>query len=256
MNNIDYLTRDQIKRIIGEYADNAAAIAKLEQIESLTVVVRKDQYSYPFGFDVRWKDGIERLIPPTDSGMILFADSSRGVTIPQHWLESINPDYWDTVTPWAREAISAGPENDDYWHAWEQVMESQHVKDVHGNEWTLYMDGDLWLVCHELMTRDECEGHGFDYVYNSDDIETLLEECSLDPDMYDVDSMKKDHINGNFDIENMTERNGWKIFETVNPYLHSEIIMASIRNGQISQAKEQAKTYALDYDYLYRIAKQ
>lgn len=77
---------------------------------------------------------------------ILFADSARGVYIPQHFAESINRDCLSDVTESDMATIAEGPDTEYYWDAWDSVLDSAVVTDVHGKRWTLYQDGDLWLL--------------------------------------------------------------------------------------------------------------
>lgn len=57
-----------------------------------------------------------------------------------------------------------------------------------------------------------------------------------DGDQYDVEAMKIDHSNGNFDPDSAED------------YLHENIVAASISNGQFEQAREQCRKYGLNYD--------
>lgn len=83
---------------------------------------------------------------PDDS--ILFADESRGIYIPQHFVESfdvfqndlLNVDRDDLNT------IANGPDDEYYWEAWQQILDNAIVRDHNGKEYTMYQDGDLWLI--------------------------------------------------------------------------------------------------------------
>lgn len=72
----------------------------------------------------------------------LFLDSNRGVYIPQHFAEMIDPADWRGIVADDIAALKAGPESDDYWHAWHIVLDNAETLD--GGK--LYQDGDLWLI--------------------------------------------------------------------------------------------------------------
>ena len=54
------------------------------------------------------------------------------------------------------------PENEWYWEAWHEVLDKAQYIDNQGNIYRLYQDGDLWLICYELMTNEEKINFGFD----------------------------------------------------------------------------------------------
>ena len=73
----------------------------------------------------------------------LLVNSANGVYIPQFFAESagggqINDDD--------REILLSGPENDDYWECWEDVLNYCELTDTDGQKFTLHHDSDLWAV--------------------------------------------------------------------------------------------------------------
>ena len=77
---------------------------------------------------------------------ILYADSARGIYIPQHFAESIKRDCLSGVSDSDMDILAAGPDHAEYWDAWCDVEQSAIVTDSEGREFYLYQDGDLWLV--------------------------------------------------------------------------------------------------------------
>ena len=75
-----------------------------------------------------------------------FADSARGLYIPQYFAESIDRDAITGVNMEDLDCLLGGPEQDSYWDVWADVLDNAVIKDTHGQEWTLHEDGDLWLV--------------------------------------------------------------------------------------------------------------
>jgi hypothetical protein len=58
---------------------------------------------------------------------------------------------------------------------------------------------------------------------------------SLDSDLYDTEAARIDERNGNFSLQD------------VEDYLCTNIVLASLTNGQKTQAREQCASYGLDY---------
>lgn len=80
---------------------------------------------------------------------ILYADSSRGVYIPQYFAKSINRECVSGLDndPDAMEDVLKGPDLcHQYWEAWEYILDNAIVTDLFGTRYTLYQDGDLWLM--------------------------------------------------------------------------------------------------------------
>lgn len=97
-----------------------------------------------------------------NTGIIHFLSDARGIYIPRDWMQSIDPDYWLPVSD-EDKLILSDPDHEYYWDTWHDIEQSQYTMDTNGNRWTLYQDGDLWLICPELMTLEECENFGFEY---------------------------------------------------------------------------------------------
>lgn len=77
---------------------------------------------------------------------ICYADSARGIYIPQYFAESIRRDLVQNVTQEDWNILESGPDHEHYWDAWNDVTSSAILTDDFGDTWTLYQDGDLWLV--------------------------------------------------------------------------------------------------------------
>jgi hypothetical protein len=87
---------------------------------------------------------------PEDS--FLFLDSHHGTYIPQLFIEQIRPECLSGVSDEDIAILKAGHDHEDYWEAWHSVLDHAIVTNVHGGiphknaRFTLYQDGDLWLV--------------------------------------------------------------------------------------------------------------
>lgn len=77
---------------------------------------------------------------------ICYADSARGIFIPQYFAESIRRDLVQNVTQEDWNILESGPDHESYWDAWDDITSSAILTDDFGDTWTLYQEGDLWLV--------------------------------------------------------------------------------------------------------------
>ena len=83
-----------------------------------------------------------------ENRVMLLADSHHGVYIPQFTVKDhLNHPAWDwsEVSQDDVQAVLAGPDNDWYWEAWENVMNSVKVRSQ-GTEYVIVYNEDLWLV--------------------------------------------------------------------------------------------------------------
>ena len=90
---------------------------------------------------------------------VLYADSNRGQYIPQFFAESIKSECVKEYTKYhdSLENLKLGPYTDDYYEAWEDVLDNVTVYDEEtGITYGLYQDGDLWLVpIEDMLVEDE-----------------------------------------------------------------------------------------------------
>jgi hypothetical protein len=78
--------------------------------------------------------------------MELYADGNRGIFIPQHFARSIKREFVTGVSDEDWAILDAGPDHDLYWSTWDDVLSDAVITDPAGVKWTLWQDGDLWLV--------------------------------------------------------------------------------------------------------------
>lgn len=80
--------------------------------------------------------------------LILYADGARGIYIPQFFAESIRRDRVSGVSEEDLNTLALGDteENEYYWDTWADVLDHAIVTDDAGVQYTLWQDGDLWLV--------------------------------------------------------------------------------------------------------------
>jgi len=73
-------------------------------------------------------------------------DGARGIYIPQSFARWCSPASWH-VGPNDVLILEAGPDHEDYWEAWDDVLRTAYYDDERGH-WTLEQDGDLFAVVY------------------------------------------------------------------------------------------------------------
>lgn len=119
----------------------------------------------------------------------LFLDSNRGIYIPQHFAELIDPQDWIGLDSEDLEILKSGPDSESYWDAWQSVLDLAETKDGQ----VLHQDGDLWLVakdkaiedlnayfsdCLEYETRHWDAGDAYSYLVEDVDLEDLKRQLN------------------------------------------------------------------------------
>ena len=89
-------------------------------------------------------------------GIILLIGGNQGIFIPQTYAERY-ADNWRLGNSDALDILKEGPEHIEYWESWECVLNEATLTDNNNNLWRLYQDGDLWMICTELMKDAEYE---------------------------------------------------------------------------------------------------
>jgi hypothetical protein len=97
----------------------------------------------------------------TPNVQLLLADW-RGVYIPQNFCQGFDLSQWQGIPDWAIDCCRKGPEEEDYWDAWTEILDSAVWTAPDGRVFTLHQDGDLWAVCYDTMSAEEREAFGFE----------------------------------------------------------------------------------------------
>lgn len=84
---------------------------------------------------------------------ILF-DANRGQYIPQNFAEEIDHSKFTGIESNDIETLLNGPEDEWYWEAWQNVLDNAEYTTDAGT-WTLYQDGDVFLLNDDAMRDDE-----------------------------------------------------------------------------------------------------
>jgi hypothetical protein len=84
--------------------------------------------------------------------MLLWLSDARGVYIPRDFANSfanravsvsgVSDEDWTT--------LESGPDAEWYWESWETVLNNATVIDDEGVKFSVYQDGDCWLIPHGM----------------------------------------------------------------------------------------------------------
>ncbi len=89
---------------------------------------------------------------------LLWLSDARGVYIPRDFVNSFAD--WANVKNVSDEdkaILEAGPDHEWYWEAWDGVCRDCVVEDNSGNRYTVYQDGDCWLIPEGMPWEDDAE---------------------------------------------------------------------------------------------------
>ena len=84
----------------------------------------------------------------------LLLSDCRGVKIPQDFYNNFDLEKWHIKKSYFLNNLN-NYLSENYWNAWEGVLNSAYYLDDNGNKFVLYQDGDLFGICYEIMTDSE-----------------------------------------------------------------------------------------------------
>ena len=84
----------------------------------------------------------------------LLLSDCRGVKIPQDFYNNFDLEKWHIKKSYFLNNLDK-VHSENYWSAWEEVLNNAYYLDDNGNKFVLYQDGDLFGICYEIMTDSE-----------------------------------------------------------------------------------------------------
>lgn len=87
--------------------------------------------------------------------MLLWLSDSRGIYIPRDFALSIDRVNVSGVSDEDWAILEAGPDHEYYWDTWADVEQNAVVTDEHGNKFTVYQNGDCWLIPEGMEYNEE-----------------------------------------------------------------------------------------------------
>ena len=101
--------------------------------------------------------------------MQLFLSDARGVYIPRDFAQSIKRECVTGISEKDYAILEAGPDYEWYWNVWDDVLNNAVVTDpTSGTVYTVYQDGDCWLIEQGAALNSEDCGLGEDKTGCSD----------------------------------------------------------------------------------------
>jgi len=89
--------------------------------------------------------------------MISTYPSSANVNMPLYFFKQLFSIFKLLITDEDIKILLEGPPHNEYWDAWLEVIDRVYLIDSEGNKWTLWQDGDLWVICDKLMHDEQYE---------------------------------------------------------------------------------------------------
>ena len=77
---------------------------------------------------------------------ILLVDGHHGIYVPQVFAKRFDRSVLEDISHIDHETLLSGPDADEYWDAWAEVLALTFIRDKQGNRYYLYQDSDLWAV--------------------------------------------------------------------------------------------------------------
>jgi hypothetical protein len=81
----------------------------------------------------------------------LLVDSHYGIYVAQCFVERYNSADWH-ISAENEAVLREGPDHEDYWEVWDEVLSSAYHCAEDGKRWTLMQDCDLFAI-----SGDFCE---------------------------------------------------------------------------------------------------
>jgi len=80
-----------------------------------------------------------------NSNVEFLLDGNRGIYLPQDFAQNFNLSDWNINDPELEETLLAGPEEENYWEAWDEVLDNAYMEDDAGMTWRLFQQQDLFM---------------------------------------------------------------------------------------------------------------
>ena len=86
----------------------------------------------------------------------VLVDGAAGIYVPQRFVTNFEATEWG-VSPEDAAVLSAGPDAENYWEVWDDVLATAKYTDKDGKTWSLSQDIDLFAVNQDSVEETEPE---------------------------------------------------------------------------------------------------
>lgn len=83
----------------------------------------------------------------------VLVDGVAGIYVPQRFVTNYDATEWG-IKPEDAEVLAAGPDAENYWEVWDDVLANAHYTDKDGKIWSLEQDSDLFAVNVDSVVGD------------------------------------------------------------------------------------------------------
>lgn len=84
----------------------------------------------------------------------LLLDAVRGIYIPHDFALLFHLPDWGFSVGGVDVPLLAGPANEEYWEAWEEVLIKARHTDLMGQKWELHQNNDLFSHCIQAGSEE------------------------------------------------------------------------------------------------------
>lgn len=77
---------------------------------------------------------------------ILIVDEIHGIYVPKAFSRTVGHNMVTGATIEQFSILESGPDHEEYWEVWDEVLNDVIITDRNGMQYTLYQDGSVWAV--------------------------------------------------------------------------------------------------------------
>lgn len=137
------IQQDNTKKVIVSTIHGEFEILSVSMSKDKPVKLNPEQ---PWAAEIKKRDilyEIWRKKMGQNETEICIVDGLWGVYVPERFVSQHEMSKWGVCDEDVA-AIKKGPEFENYWETWDDILTKAQYKDDFGNTWTLHQDGDLF----------------------------------------------------------------------------------------------------------------
>jgi len=90
-----------------------------------------------------------------ENNILILFDGASGIYIPKRFANEMDRGHVSGVTDEDWEDLEAGPESEQYWDTWDQVLNNAVLIDNNGQTYHLYQDDDVFAIPDDMEMPPE-----------------------------------------------------------------------------------------------------
>ena len=88
---------------------------------------------------------------------ILILNDAHGINLPRVFTKRVARERVANVSDEDWAILQAGPDHSEYWDAWQEVCDNAVLTDDNGAKYTVYQEGDCWLIPVGMAWNDKTD---------------------------------------------------------------------------------------------------